>query len=154
MSDPTPVEPPPLVRVVLPGIPVQPLLATDAFQRSVLREFDLMFVASAGGSGRDKPGAEILVVRRLLQMYEAAYAGVIAACEAAAEAEQRTVDLEFELPREAADAARVYVQLMEEVDEDARKMRLLTPPDPEVTRFRRWFAELVISKLEDDGQQH
>ena len=146
MTDEEPVEAPSLVRVRLPGIPVQPLLATETFQRSVLREFDLMFVAA--GSGQGKPGAQILVVRSLLQMYERAYGEVIAAAEAAADADRRTVDIEIDLPPEAAEAARIYLQLMEEVDEDARNMRLLTPPDPEVTRFRRWFTELVIDALE------
>ena len=140
-----------LVRVVVPDVPVAQLLATERFQRSVLREFDLMFAAAE--QGRAAPGAQILMVRSVLQLYETAYKGVIDAAEQAAAADLRTVDITIDLPRAAADAARLYLQLMDEVDADARQRRLLTPPDPEVTRFRRWFTEQVIAQLEPDPDE-
>lgn len=135
-----------LVRVRVDGVPVQPLLASEMFQRSVLRELDLMFV-SAEHEGL-RPGAPMLLARGILQLYEVGYQSVVAAAEAAAHADLRTVDIEVVLPRQAAEAGRIYLRLMEEVDEDAREMRLLTPPDPEVSRFRRWLVEQVIAQLE------
>lgn len=135
-----------LVRVRLTGVPVQPLLATEMFQRSVLRELDLMFVSAEHEGTR--PGAPMLLAREILQGYEAGYQSVLAAAEAAAQADQRTLDIDLTLPRRAAEAAGIYLRLMEEVDEDARRMRLLTPPDPEVSRFRRWFVEQIVAQLQ------
>lgn len=135
-----------LVSVRIPDVPVQPLLATEQFQRSVLRELDLMFV-SAEQEGL-RPGAPMLLARGILQLYEAGYQSVVAAAEDAAGAGLRTVDIELTLPRQAAEAAKIYLRLMDEVDEDARQMRLLTPPDPEVSRFRHWFVAQIVAQLE------
>ena len=60
-----------------------------------------------------------------------------------------TVDIELDLPPEAAEAAPALLGLLDQADELCRQQKLLTlAPPPEVVAFRRWANDELIRQLQ------
>jgi anti-anti-sigma factor len=66
--------------------------------------------------------------------------------------EAESIDLEYELPVEAADGAEELGRMLEEVDEYCRQgelLSLITPPD--ALAYRRWFLAEFARQLRDEA---
>ncbi len=127
-----------LVTIRMVGLPVPVQLEAAEHADELLREFALI----AG----DETSAEVPArLTALMAELRARFSGFTVRTEAElADAVARgadTVDLEYELPRDAVEAAGELIDLLDEADEFCRAGELLTlATPPAAVRYRRWFS--------------
>lgn len=137
----------PLVTVVLLGIPVGLHRRAAEHQQTLRRELALVAAgpeAEAGARLEAVSGA----VRDRFASFTAAQA---AALEDAPDG--AVIDLAYEVPPDAADAAERLGALLDEVDVLCRRGELVslsTPPD--LVAYRRWFLGAFVDQIREDRE--
>jgi len=136
----------PLVQVRLLGVPVRVLAAAREHHDNVLREFRLLAL-SGSAAGTAAPARLVELTQVLGVQYAGARARPDAAVDAALDRGDDTVDLVYEVPAEAADAARVLDALMAEADELCRAEALLTVHRSQaITDFASWYLREFVEQ--------
>lgn len=133
-----------LVTVRLLGIEVA--LQQRAAERNdtIRRELTLLGLADVDGV----PKRLVEVSAELAERFEGFAAGPRERLAEAIERGERTIDLVYELPPEAADAAEVLGSLLDEVDAFCRQGDLVTlASEPELVRYRHWFLAQVVDQI-------
>jgi hypothetical protein len=131
-----------LVTVHLRGIPVPLWARTQEHTDELLREF--LLIANdreREGAGHDVPGRLTALIDELTQQYGGFSGANEQRLADAAVAGKATIDLDYELPPDAAQAAAHLGDLLDDADDYCRRgQHLLTLATPdELVRFRRWF---------------
>jgi len=149
-EDPLPVPPaaPAAVRVEL-TVAVAEMLDSRAHTEDLVRELQIL----ALGDGTDAaPVLLVQLARRLAAATEAFHEGrrqMLNQTLSAAQRGQTSVQLSLLLPRDAARAARLWLEALDEADALTRQGVLLLPPfPPEMVEFRRRYVTTVISSLQ------
>ncbi len=134
------------MKVVLVGMPI------DLHLRSVQHISDLrheLLIVRAGEEAGQR-GHDPRLTKLLDDIDPDGVAGAAGRAQSeAARAEGRaTVDLELDLPPDAAPACARMVAALEEADELCRELELLTlAAPPEVADFRRWVTAELVGQL-------
>ncbi|HVF74751.1 MAG TPA: hypothetical protein VM938_06855 [Acidimicrobiales bacterium] len=136
-----------LVRLV--GIPAADFVRLHLHVDDLMRELEIIDVGHRAGVA-SAPAELRDLMRRLLLHYAEAREAAWAQAEAATADGRATVDMELELPVEAADAAVKLTTLFEHADELSRAGILLTmPTPPELQELRRWTTTEVCRQLQE-----
>ena len=135
-------------RVVhLLGVPVEVYLRGQEQLESTLHELQVLASSDPAGFGAVER-ATVIPLRRAMETFRASRRQGRAEALAAASDGRDRVDFTWRLPREAAEAARVWASGVAELARLSRDGVLLTPPpDPEVARLRRWLAAEIAGQL-------
>jgi hypothetical protein len=138
----------PLSDVHLLRFPVAVRAAAAEHHEELLREFS--YLANPHPEVRSAPPTRLLVlVQDLRERYGAFAESPGTQIEAAIAAGVPSIDLVYQLPAQAADAARELGGLLDEVDEHCRRGDLLTLATPPLLiEFRRWFLGEIVGQLE------
>ena len=134
------------MKVVLVGMPI------DLHLRSVQHISDLrheLLIVRAGEEAGQR-GHDPRLAKLLDDIDPDGVSGAAGRAQSeAARAEGRdTIDLELDLPPDAAPACARMVAALEEADELCRELELLTlAAPPEVADFRRWVAAELVGQL-------
>ncbi len=132
-----------LVAVRLVGFPLQVYLRSAEHHDGLMREFALL----AMDPPVDVPGHEVPAkLRDLVDTLGRQYGGFTDRANAtrddALAAGQDSVDLVYEVPPQAAEAARALGEMLDQADEFCRNGDLLTlATPPEAMTFRRWYLD-------------
>ena len=128
-----------LCPVVLRDVPLDLYARSVEHHEALKREFALLV---ATGDGGGVPEELLALVAELQDAFSAFTAAPEASLQAAAARGDARVDVRFEVPCAAGDAATRFGELLEAADAYCHDGALLTvPPDPALLRFRRWFLE-------------
>jgi anti-anti-sigma factor len=133
-----------LVTVRLLGVDVA--LQHRAAERNdtIRRELTLLGLAEDDGV----PKRLVEVGAELAERFESFAAGPRERLAEALARGERTTDLVYELPPEAAEAAEVLGSLLDEVDEFCRQGDLVTlESEPDLVRYRHWFLAQVVDQI-------
>ena len=128
-------------------------LPTDLLIRNMSHLDDLvheLHVMQAGvETGQADVGPKLgALMSEILEVYSPARDLVRQQAEAARDQGRPVVDIEVELPVEAADAAPHMVDLLDRADGMCRRQQLLTmAAPPEVAGLRRWIGEQVVAQV-------
>jgi len=150
---PSPVPPAPgAVRVVLPDMPVQRMVAAKRRVEDLVRDLRLVLIGSSrsttGGAGDE----ELALARRLDAAAADFDAGRVQLRSQALAAAARGADratLELLLPVEALSAAQRYRAALDEADELSRSGRLLLAGGlAEHADLRRSYLDAIVSQLQ------
>jgi hypothetical protein len=141
----------PLQTVRLIGLPLPLHARAREHGESLRREFRLMADQSAM-----EPATTPERLLEITSTINATYSGFSAeqedAIEAAIEAGEATIDLTFQVPRSAAEAATALGRVLDEADEYCRQgkymLTLATPPD--LREYRGWYLSQFIEQLAGD----
>jgi len=137
--------PRPLVTVHVTGLPLDLYEASAAHADEVMRELQLL---AASVDRAPLPSRLLVAGEKLAERFRAftqAQEGVIADAVAAGAS---TIDLTYQVPVEAAYAARSLARLWDEVDEFCRHEEMLTlASPPEVVTFRRWYYGEFVNQI-------
>lgn len=138
----------PTVRVSLIGIPVELHRRASEHQESLRRE--LAFIDWSA-----RPDAAPVRLQALAAELAGRYGRLTAAQDeqlvAAVESGTATIDLDYDLPASAADAAARLGAMLDEVDRfcaDDALLSLVTPPP--LVAYREWFLGEFIEQVGDD----
>jgi anti-anti-sigma factor len=127
-----------LVSVRLEKLPIEIWQRASAHQEAIQREFDILRAELPEGSAPNR-------LHALIEEYESRFGASTAATRTdlieAAKRGDKEVDVMFDVPFDAAEAARQLLRTLDEVDDFCRAgERLLTlATPPEAVAFRRWF---------------
>jgi anti-anti-sigma factor len=124
-------------RVELLGIPVALHERTRAHHDALQRELDVM---CAGSPADSVPARLVAMMAELADRYRSLNPHVLAELRRAAERGDEHLDLQVEVPDQAAAAVERLGNLLAEADEFCRSgelVTLVTPPD--VAAYREWF---------------
>jgi anti-anti-sigma factor len=135
-----------LVTVRLLGVDVA--LQHRAAERNdtIRRELTLLGLAEDDGV----PKRLVEVSAELAERFEGFATGPRERLAEAMAQGERTTDLVYELPPEAAEAAEVLGSLLDEVDEFCRQGDLVTlASEPDLVRYRHWFLAQVVDQIRD-----
>ncbi len=132
-----------LVTVHLVGFPLQVYLRSAEHHDGLMREFALL----AMDPPVDVPGHEVPAkLRELVDAVSRQYGGFTDRANAtrddALAAGRDSVDLVYEVPPQAAEAAQALGDMLDQADEFCRNGDLLTmATPPEAVAFRRWYLD-------------
>ena len=144
MSGPPPAGPR-LVTVRIKGLPLEVYRRASEHSDELLREFALI---REQGSGH-VPDRLLALIEELNARFAAFTQGPTYALQQALDRGDLEIDLLYEVPAEAADAARRLGTLLDEADDFCRAGDLLTLATvPESLAFRRWFLEEFALQIE------
>lgn len=133
-----------LVEVRLIGMSVPDFVAARQHNDELNREFGYL-LAQADVSPGSVPHRLVTITRQLRERYADFTAATSAELEAAIAAGESTVDLAYQVPAEAADAAATLGDLLDEADEYCAAGELLTLATPDrALNLRRWFLSEFI----------
>jgi hypothetical protein len=128
-----------LIQVDLLGVPVRVLAASREHHDGLMREFRLL--ALSDRPDRDLPARLVELTRMLGKQYAAARSRPDEDFERAMLQGLDAVDLVYQVPPAAADAAGQLEGLMSEADEFCRSAQLITlARTPAMIRFGRWYV--------------
>ena len=132
------------------GLPVPLWAETKQHVDELLREFELMLAGRATDHDGDDTPARLVTLANTLQAQYGGSEERDAELFAALEAGRETVDLEIELPVEAAEGAKALDAMLDEVDAYCRRgEHLLTLASaPEMVAFRQWYLREVVAQLQ------
>jgi serine phosphatase RsbU (regulator of sigma subunit)/anti-sigma regulatory factor (Ser/Thr protein kinase) len=135
--------------VVLGDVPTSLLLEAKAHIDNLVREFSLVAATWDGEPGETPAHLARLIATVVHGFADARVAIKRQALVASQRGEPRT-RLTLHLPLSAADAGVAYLAALDEADEYARAVRLLTlETPPEHRLFRHWYVEALIDQLRD-----
>lgn len=136
---------PPLLTVRLLELPVELHVRAAAHQDALQREFDVL---RAGGDQRSVPARLFALIADLDRSFGGLSDQPMAELAAAIERGDTSVDLLYEVPSAAADAAVQLGSMLEEADEFCRSGELVTlATPPEELSYRRWFLGEFVSQI-------
>lgn len=135
-----------LVEVRLIGLPLDLHQRAAEHAADVLREFDHL---AEGPHASLAPARLIELDRILSERFGPFVRSTEAELEASIDRGERSVDLVYEVPPEAAGSARELEQLWDEVDDYCRagEYLLALATDPEQVDYRRWFLQQFVSQI-------
>jgi hypothetical protein len=144
---------PELVTVRVLEMPLDVYARSTQHWDELMRELALISLDSDRGEEshtRPLPDRLNALIDELTHNFSSFTANTEAERDAALTRGERTIDLAYELPVEAADASRQLAAILEEVDEYCRAgqhlITLATPP--EARAFRTWYLEEFIEQVE------
>jgi hypothetical protein len=143
MSDATTVH----RRVLLLNVPTDLQVHSMRHLDDLLHELHIM---QAGvETGQVEPGPRLAaLMSQILEAYTPARGAVWEQTEAALAQGLEVVDIEVELPPEAASAVPALAELLDEADQMCRTLELLTlAAPPEVAELRRWVGEQIVAQV-------
>ena len=127
-----------LVSVRIIGLPVALFAAARERPEGLLRELALVQVED--DEAHEEAAGFLAIASDLRDRYGSLIGPVRERLEAAVEAGEDTIDLEYEVPVSLADPAAEYARRLEAADDYCRRGDLLTlEPSEEVVAFRRWL---------------
>ncbi|HMA47694.1 MAG TPA: hypothetical protein VKP11_10920 [Frankiaceae bacterium] len=138
-----------LHRVRLLRFPLRVHLRAQEQHAELMREFALLAIGPpAPTPGHDVPARLV----RLVEAFGHGFAGVSGVIHAAREAVlargERSVDLAFDVPAEAADASRELMAMLAEAGGFCRRDQLLTlAADDELVAFRTWYLGEIVRQV-------
>lgn len=133
--------------VQLLDVPVAAYLRGQEQLESTLHELQVLSSSDPTSFGAVE-AATVIPLRRAMETFRASRRQGRTEALAAASAGLDRVDFAWRLPRDAAEAARVWASGVAELARLARDGVLLTPPpDAEVARLRRWLAAEIAGQL-------
>ena len=136
---PQPPEGADLVEIVARGIPVTAFHRASEQYDALFREFRLI-VERQPRSSQALPARLLALIDELGTRFAGFSRGADAQWRQALERGERTVDLEFTLPREVGPACEHYDRLLDEADGYCRTAGLITlPASAESVALRKWF---------------
>jgi hypothetical protein len=135
------------VKVRLLALPVGLHMRAQQRQDGLVRELTLMNLGEREVA-HELPGRVLRMSRELQGRYGPAADPQQQRIEDAARRGEATIDVDYDLPAEAGDAARAFRELLDELDaHSVAGTFLLPPPDPEITAYRRWFFDEFVVQL-------
>jgi hypothetical protein len=149
-----PANSPGLRTVRFVGVPVESYMALQEHNDALFRELELISIelATPGAVAPATSSRLANLVDRLYRQFRDQRDGYRTAVADARARGEQTVELEASASPASVEAARAYVELLEEADELCRGGELLTPPPPaHVRSLRRWFVEQMAAQLLDDA---
>ena len=143
MSEQSPAD---IVAVHLLATPLELLVSAREHHDGLMREFRLLALAGPS-SARAVPVRLIELTDVLGRQYGAATARSDAEVDQALAAGVRTMDLLFEVPRDAAVAAQRLAELLDEADAFCADEQLMTLGRPALlTRFGSWYLDQFVTQ--------
>jgi serine phosphatase RsbU (regulator of sigma subunit)/anti-sigma regulatory factor (Ser/Thr protein kinase) len=135
--------------VVLGDVSTELLLTAKAHIDNLVREFSL--AAAAGGAGDVAiPGPLAELIETVVHGFSDARLAIKQQALVASERGEPRTRLALHLPLSAADAGEAYLAALDEADEYARAVRLLTLETPaEHKLFRHWYVESLVHQLRE-----
>ena len=135
----------PLIRVRLVGLPVDVYQRASEHNDELLREFALI----QGDRTDHVPARLVRLVEELRARFGAFTRGPTAEIQEASARGDAAIDLHYEVPAEAAEAAARLGTLLAEADEFCRSGDLLTlAAPPEAVAFRTWFLGEFVRQID------
>ena len=136
-----------LRRVRLLGVPTELMMGNLRHLDDLVHE--LHIVQAGVQSGQAELGPRLAALMgEILEAYSPARDAVRDQAEAAQGQGRPVVDIEVDLPPEAATAVPRLVDLLEQADAMCREQQLLTmAAPPEVAEMRRWTADQVVAQV-------
>ena len=139
---------PALYEIALGDVPTNLLLHAKTHVDNIVREFALAAAGAATGQSADVPAHLATLIETVTTRFAAARQAIKRQAVAAAAAGQTRTTLVLRLPLSAADAGLDYLRALDEADDYARAVRLLTLATPPQHRaFRRWYVGALVSRL-------
>lgn len=136
---------PPLFTVRLVGLPLDIYQRASEHSDELLREFALI---REDGS-EHVPARLLRLVEELNIRFAAFTEGPRTALQAGVARGDQQIDLHYEVPGEASEAAVRLGTLLDEADDYCRSGDLLTlATGPEAVRFRRWFLDEFVAQID------
>ena len=133
-----------LVEVRLLGLPIPLLREAQQHSDELQREFSHVAAAESDSA----PVRLTALSQHLRGKYGSFTAPVQAQIDEAAARGDDTIDVTFEVPRGAADAALQMSAMLQEVDEYCREGELLTlAPSDENIKLRNWYLNQFIDQI-------
>lgn len=138
----------PLVTVRLLGLPLRVLAASRERHDDLMREFRLL--ALSGGLPEASAPSRLTELTGILgRRFGSATARPSAEIDAALERGDLTVDLTYQVPAQAADAAVALEQLMAEADEFCATEQLMTlERSPVLKDFAGWYLGQFVGQIQ------
>ncbi|MDQ4068564.1 MAG: hypothetical protein M3203_03670 [Actinomycetota bacterium] len=135
---------PSLVPVRLQGLPLDVYRRASEHTDELLREFMLI----GGDNSEQVPARLVALMEELSSRFAGFTEGQRTAMQEALARGDTEIDLLYEVPPEAADAAVRLGALLDEADDFCRAGDLLTlATPPEGVAFRRWFLEEFVLQI-------
>lgn len=135
---------PALFPVDILGLPLDVYQRASEHNDELLREFALI----REDDSDHVPTRLLALIEELHGRFGAFTEGPTSALQGALVRGDREIDLHYEVPAEAADAAMRLGALLDEADEFCRSGDLLTLATlPEALGFRRWFLDEFVSQI-------
>ena len=137
-----------LVEVRLLQLSLEEYAHSAAHHDALFREFALILSAEPQ-AGHELPRRLLAVMEELTGRFGAFTAAPQGELQAALERGDETIDLTFQVPAEAKDAALRLAELLDAADAYCRSGDLLTvAPPPEAVRFRVWYLHEFVAQIE------
>lgn len=134
----------PLFSVRILGLPLDVYQRASEHSDELLREFALV----REDDSDHVPARLLALIDELNARFGAFTEGPRSTLQDALARGDRTIDLQYEVPAEAADAAIRLGALLDEADDFCRSGDLLTLATvPEGLAFRRWFLDEFVSQI-------
>ncbi len=152
MTDTSQPDPSPdLVTIRVVGLPMAVYLRTSEHGDELMREFALV---AASSRERDRAAVPVRLTA-LVEELRARFSGFTLGPEShlaqAAERGDATVDVDYSVPADVAQAVAELDALLDEADEFCRTGDLLTlASPPEAVAFRRWFLGEFVRQAAGD----
>jgi hypothetical protein len=135
------------VKVRLLALPVALHMRAQQRQDGLVRELTLMTLEGREDD-HEVPSQVLRMSRELRERYGPAADPQQQLIEDAARRGQDVIDVDYDVPAAAGDAARAFRALLDELDaHSVAGTFLLPPPDPEITAYRRWFFDQFVVQL-------
>ena len=134
-------------RVRLLNVPTELLVRNMGHLDDLVHELHIVQAGMETGQAELGPRLGTLM-SEILEAYSPARDAVRQQVEAARDQRRPVVDIEVELPVEAAGAVPHLVDLLDQADGMCREQQLLTmAAPPEVAGLRRWVADQVVAQV-------
>ncbi len=133
------------VTVRLLRAPVALWAESEIYYSDMMREFEIVLIASREPGGIRLPPALVEVMEQLTGRFASARATPRPERDAAEAAGAEFVDVVYQVPRSAGADVGELGRLLIEADEMARSSRLLTlTASPQTWAFNRWYVEEFV----------
>lgn len=136
-----------LVTVRFLGVPARLQLANQAHLQDLLHE--LRIVRAGEETGQTRVGADLAeLMWKILDAYVSLQDATRDQAERAVREGRERIDLEIELPPEAAEDATTLLGLLQRADDFCRDQQLLTlAAPPEVAALRGWITDQTVAQI-------
>ncbi len=137
----------PLVPICLRAVPVEVHRRAAEHQEGLRRELSFVEHAQAADA---VPARLQALTAELAERYGGLTQAQTERMTAAMESGEESIDLEYDLPADVADAALHLAELLDELDQfcrDGDLLTLVTPPD--LLAYRRWFLGEFVAQVRE-----